>query len=123
MKFRVARHTTNLTPIIDFYRDVLGLTLLGEFEDHAGYNGVFLGITGADWHLEFTVSADAPYHQADDDDFLVFYQQSETEYQALKQKFEEREIKPVRAKNPYWNTNGTIYKDPDGYGVIIAVRQ
>ena len=121
MKLRVARHTANLKPIIHFYRDILGLKVLGRFENHNGYNGVFLGLKGAAWHLEFTTSAEAPRHQPDEDDLLVFYVNSREEYALLKQKFAENGIHPISAKNPYWNENGICYLDPDGYGIIIAV--
>ena len=76
MKFRIARHTTDLNRIIDFYGRILGLKVLGEFKDHHSYSGVFLGIPGESWHLEFTLSDAAPVHQPDDDDLLVFYASS-----------------------------------------------
>ena len=121
MKLRVARHTVNLDPVISFYRDILGLKILGHFENHQGYNGVFLEVKNAGWHLEFTTSVDAPQHQPDEDDLLVFYQKNAADYEALKLKFEQHNISPVPAKNPYWNKNGTCYMDPDGYTVVIAV--
>jgi hypothetical protein len=73
MKFRIARHTTALNPIVRFYRDLLGLDVLGDFNNHNGYDGVFIGLPGADWHLEFTVSEEAPSHHPDNDDLLVLY--------------------------------------------------
>ena len=33
MKFRIARHTTDLNRIIDFYGRILGLKVLGDFKD------------------------------------------------------------------------------------------
>jgi catechol 2,3-dioxygenase-like lactoylglutathione lyase family enzyme len=121
MKLRVARHTAKLEPIIHFYRDLLGLEVLGSFEDHNGYNGVFLGLKDAGWHLEFTTSAQAPQHEPDEDDLLVFYQPSVAEYEALRQKFEAHNIKSIPAINPYWNTNGCTYLDSDGYRIVIAI--
>jgi hypothetical protein len=52
MKVRFARHTNNLDAIKSFYIDVLGLDLLGGFENHNGYDGVFIGIPNTDWYLE-----------------------------------------------------------------------
>lgn len=121
MKLRVARHTADLAPLIFFYGDILGLDILGHFESHEGYDGVFMGLKGAGWHLEFTTSAQAPEHQPDEDDLLVFYQQTHEEYNALRQKLVLNNINPIPAKNPYWNENGTSYTDPDGYNIIIAV--
>jgi len=36
MKFRIARHTTDLNRIIDFYGRILGLKVLGEFKAKPG---------------------------------------------------------------------------------------
>lgn len=121
MKLRVARHSVNLEHIIWFYRDLLGLEVLGSFEDHNGYNGVFIGLKGMEWHLEFTTSAQLPKHEPDEDDLLVFYQHSVAEYEALKQRLETHNATILTAKNPYWNTNGCMYLDPDGYRVLIAL--
>jgi catechol 2,3-dioxygenase-like lactoylglutathione lyase family enzyme len=43
MKFRVARHTNDLDKIKTFYTTVLGFEVLGSFEDHDSYDGLFLG--------------------------------------------------------------------------------
>jgi hypothetical protein len=32
-------------------------------------------------------------------------------------------IIPVKSKNLYWQTNGIELKDPDGFGVILSVKQ
>ncbi len=45
---RVARPTDQMTEIIRFYRDGLGLEVLGSFEGHDGFDGVMLGPTGRD---------------------------------------------------------------------------
>ena len=57
MTFRYARHTNNLEQLKSFYIDVLGLELLGGFENHDGYDGAFIGKQDENWHLEFTQSA------------------------------------------------------------------
>jgi catechol 2,3-dioxygenase-like lactoylglutathione lyase family enzyme len=120
MKLRVARHTNNLDVIITFYKDILGFKVLGNFAAHNGYDGVFLGLPNTGWHLEFTVSDEAPIHYTDDDDLLVFYAESDEHYNKLLQNFSENRLLPVIPKNPYWQLNGTTYADPDGYRIIIA---
>jgi catechol 2,3-dioxygenase-like lactoylglutathione lyase family enzyme len=121
MKFRTARHTKDLNRIIDFYGRVLGLKVLGEFRDHYDYNGVFLGLPGADWHLEFTTSGLTPVHYPDDDDLLVFYAESVEEFNAIKQKFIANRVRPVPPKNPYWRNNGITFTDPDGFRIVISL--
>jgi len=122
MKLRVARHTTNLQPLINFYTSVLGLKFIGNFKDHAGYNGVFIGDKNSDWHLEFTESEDAPNHHPDDDDLLVFYV-SDEQYQIIFEKITTNNIDAVAAKNPYWTDNGVTILDPDGFRVVISVTK
>ena len=54
MQLRVARHTERLDALVRFYRDGLGLNEIGGFEDHDGYEGVFLEVPGTGAHLELT---------------------------------------------------------------------
>jgi len=121
MKVRIARHTTDLNHIIDFYGRILGLKVLGEFRDHHGYSGIFMGMPGQNWHLEFTISATAPVHQPDGDDLLVFYASSLEEFAAMKTRFVKNQVKQVRPLNPYWAKNGITFEDPDGYRVVISI--
>jgi extradiol dioxygenase family protein len=120
MKFRVARHTTNLEALIFFYGEVLGLRILGSFKNHEGYDGIFLGHPGENWHLEFTVSNQAPDHHADEDDQLVFYPLTLDDYDKLVAKIQSTGIQPLAPKNPYWLANGTTFADPDRFRVVIA---
>jgi catechol 2,3-dioxygenase-like lactoylglutathione lyase family enzyme len=121
MKFRIARHTTDLNRIIDFYGRILGLKVLGEFKDHHDYSGVFMGIPGQSWHLEFTASSAPPAHQPDDDDLLVFYASSLEEFAAMKTRFVKNQVVQVKPSNPYWAKNGITFEDPDGYRVVISI--
>lgn len=122
-KFRVARHTAQPEAIYSFYGDTLGLHQLGEFKDHAGYDGFFLGLPDSDWHLEFTTTEEAPNHTPDDDDLLVFYLSSAEKYQILLQRFKAYGHFPVKPKNPYWEANGTTFADPDGFRIVISVAK
>jgi catechol 2,3-dioxygenase-like lactoylglutathione lyase family enzyme len=120
MKLRVARHTTNLDIITRFYTEMLGLNVLGNFMGHDGYDGVFLGLPGAGWHLEFTASTELPIHQPDEDDLLVFYPETIVIYQQITARFKQAGIVEVTARNPYWNINGITYADPDGYRLVVV---
>lgn len=120
MTFRYARHTNNLEQLKSFYIDVLGLELLGGFENHNGYDGVFIGKQEENWHLEFTQSVEVPNHTFDDDDLLVFYPNSKLEFDLLKEKLEHHSVQFVISKNPYWSENGIQFLDPDGYRIVIS---
>jgi catechol 2,3-dioxygenase-like lactoylglutathione lyase family enzyme len=120
MKLRVARHTDDLERIQSFYIDILGFELLGHFENHNGYDGTFIGKPNCDWHFEFTQSGEKANHQADEDDIIVLYPENKTEHEALIQKLSDNKVKLIAAKNPYWNENGKMFLDPDGFRIIIS---
>ncbi len=122
LKLRVARHTNNLKAIEEFYCKIIGLDNLGGFQEHEGYNGLFLGKRGLNWHLEFTQSNEPAHHHPDEDDLLVFYVSDEEEFNDFKRLFSIKKIEILPAKNPYWNRNGLLVKDPDGYGVVICIE-
>ena len=121
MRLRVARHTTALQPLINFYTMVLGLEVMGEFKDHNNYDGVFIGAKNPAWHLEFTVSNAPPEHYADEDDLLVFYAESAEQYDKIKENIIARNIPQATSKNPYWKENGLTIIDPDGFIVVITL--
>ncbi len=120
MHFRIARHTCDLDRIKRFYTEVFGLNVLGSFANHDGYEGVFIGKKDLGWHLEFTTSDEEARHHFDDDDILVFYPTSRASYEKLIQNIERLKVKKLSAKNPYWNDNGIVIKDPDGHTVILS---
>jgi len=121
MKLRIARHTTDLHSIVDFYTKLLGLEVLGSFNNHDGYDGVFIGALESDWHLEFTASSDIPNQITDEDDFIVFYVKSKFEQDAIREKCVKYDVPLLTAKNPYWNKDGLIFSDPDNYRIIVAI--
>jgi len=120
MILRIARHTNKIEELKAFYTELIGLEIIGEFENHNGYTGIFLGKENLNWHLEFTASADNANQKIDDDDLIVFYPESKNEYTAILEKIRSKHISIQEAKNPYWNQNGILIKDPDGFGVIIS---
>ena len=120
MTFRYARHTNQLQVLTQFYTDVFGLSILGSFEDHESYNGVFLGTKGENWHLEFTSSDEPCNHTFDDDDLITFYPETRVEYEKIVQGIEANNIEQITAKNDYWNRNGIVVKDPDGFIVVLC---
>lgn len=120
MIFRYARHTDDISKLIPFYVDIMGLEILGEFKNHDQYNGIFFGKSHLDWHLEFTESNSPSNHRFDEDDLLVFYPKTESEYKGILKAIESNRILKQTPKNPYWTENGILIHDPDGFGIIIS---
>ena len=119
---RVARATDDLTPLVRFYRDGLGLEVLGEFQAHDqnGFDGVMLGSPGAAYHLEFTHKAGHPVGRAPTaENLLVFYLPDKAQWQSAVQRLEQTGYQPVESLNPYWDRRGRTFEDPDGYRVVL----
>jgi catechol 2,3-dioxygenase-like lactoylglutathione lyase family enzyme len=117
---RVARATDHLSEVVRFYRDGVGLTEIGSFQDHEGFDGAMLGIPGAPYHLEFTrqhgyVAGRAPTQE----NLLVFYLPSRQEWQAAIDRMVGAGYAPVASYNPYWDRSGCTFEDPDGYRVVF----
>lgn len=120
MNFRVARHTNDLEKIKSFYINIIGFELLGSFTNHDGYDGIFVGKPTFDWHLEFTTSDELAIHTFDEDDILVFYPEKNTDYDAIVNNLFSNGFVNLISKNPYWNENGKMFLDPDGYRIVIS---
>lgn len=101
MTFRFARHTNNLEQIKSFYIDVLGFQLLSGFENHNGYDGIFIGRANENWHLEFTKSEEIVHFNFNDDDIIVFYPKNKIDFDLIMNKIQSQNIDFIKAKNPY----------------------
>ena len=55
-----------------------------------------------------------------EDDIIVFYPEKINEYNQLIDTVQKHNISFIKAKNPYWNENGKMILDPDGYRIIIS---
>lgn len=120
MTLRVARHTNDLKKIEDFYINILGFQKLGGFQKHNNYDGIFIGKPDLDWHFEFTQSQTKTNHIFDEDDIIVLYPDTITKYNSLLENLLKNNIKKITAMNPYWNENGQMFLDPDGYRIVIS---
>jgi hypothetical protein len=117
---RVARPTDHLDEVVRFYTDGVGLTQLGSFEDHEGFDGVMLGVPGAQYHLEFTRQRGRFAGRAPtEDQLLVFYLPDEADWRAAVDRMEAAGYESVPSVNPYWDRAGRTFEDPDGYRVVF----
>lgn len=118
---RVARQTDQLDAVVAFYRDVVGLPVIGGFDDHDGYTGVMLGAPGEAAHLEFTThSSGSPAHPGGPDDLLVLYCEADG-VRAAVDRAAAAGIEAVDATNPYWaGVGGVVLLDPDGRRLVLV---
>lgn len=122
VQVRIARPTHQLQEIERFYRQGLGLPVMGRFggEGHAGYDGVMFGIPGFDYHLEFTQHVDgSPCPAPTRDNLLVFYMPDRDAIDRLALHMAELGYPEVEPENPYWAGRGVTIEDPDGWRVVL----
>mgnify|MGYP001796844435 FL=1 len=121
---RIARPTDDIEALLPFYRDGLGFGVLSQFTDHAGFDGVMLGWTGAAFHLEFTHKRGHPVGRAPTrDNLLVLYLPDPNAWRTAIDRMKGAGHMPVPAFNPYWDQAGATFEDPDGYRVVIEGRE
>lgn len=117
---RIARPTARMDEVVRFYRDGLGLPVIGSFEDHAGYSGVMLGLPGHEYHLEFTSHIDSsPCPAPSKDNLLVFYIPEQEAIARLIKHLNDMGYFAVAPENPYWKEKGMTFEDPDGWRVVL----
>ncbi len=123
---RTARPTTDLRRVAGFYEEIVGLTLLGSFIDHDGFDGVIFGIPDASAQLELVRSPHDVTPTPTPEDALVLYCDRATAHDLVGRlraasTLEVHDDDP--GLNPFWPRNGAVtFVDPDGYRLIVAER-
>lgn len=119
---RFARPTAHYDQVLAFYRDALGLPILAQWRDHAGYDGVVFGLPGAPVHMELTQHKELPaIASPHPDNQLVLYLRGPEALGAVIDRLEAHGHHPVSAANPYWPAHGAVlFMDPDGWLVVLA---
>jgi len=117
---RIARATDRLDEVIRFYVEGLGLEKLGSFEDHAGFDGVMVGLPGATYHLEFTHQRGHSVGRAPTkESLLILYLPDRNAWTSAVNRMEAAGHSAVPSLNPYWDRHGRTFEDPDGYRVVL----
>lgn len=121
---RFARPTDRLSEVEQFYAEHLGLPVIYRFANHAGYDGVMLGLPGADQHLEFTSHVGgSPCPATTLDNLLVLYFHSEDQMYDVVERLGAHGHEPVDPENPYWRDMGALtFEDPDKWRVVLVPR-
>jgi catechol 2,3-dioxygenase-like lactoylglutathione lyase family enzyme len=117
MEVRFARHTERLEEVVRFYRDGLGMPEIGRFEDHDGYDGVFLAFPGTGAHLELTSGGEHLAPCPHPESLIVLYVESD---EAVQEILARVGAVPVEPSNPYWAMHGVTLQDPDGFRVVLV---
>ncbi len=117
---RIARPVSDLQKTRAMYIHGLGLRVIGSFENHEGFDGVMLGLVGADYHFEFTSCRAHPVRPSPTlEDLAVFYLPTASQWQSMCADMLAAGFKQVASLNPYWDVRGRTYEDHDGYRVVL----
>lgn len=119
-RFRVARPTTDIDRAIAFWIDIIGLELLSQFADHAGYDGVIFGFADTSWELELTRrSSGTPTPTPTHEDITVLYVAKKVAAEIVS-RLQDAGHRSFAHPNPYWRAMGaSAHTDPDGYTLIV----
>ncbi|MWV45836.1 VOC family protein [Paenibacillus sp. HJL G12] len=120
VQFRTARPTHQIEKITEFYRDGLGLQVIGSFQNHQGYDGVMFGMPDHAYHLEFTQHEHGTaVPPPSEDNLLVFYIPDQESRDEIANRLHRMGYPAVPSENPYWDVNGITICDPDGWRIVL----
>jgi GNAT superfamily N-acetyltransferase/catechol 2,3-dioxygenase-like lactoylglutathione lyase family enzyme len=104
---------------VAFYRDLIGLPVVGQFTASFGEDGTIFGLPDTTVQLEIVRVAEPS--QPREFDYLVLYLDSPAAVQRATRPLRDAGFAPIAQPHPYWAANGAvIYRDPDGYEVTFA---
>ena len=117
---RWVRSSANYDGTVAFYRDLVGLPVVGSFSESFGEDGTIFGLPGTAIHME-VVRSQPTNGNADRFDQLVFYLAGVAALAPALESLLQTGLTPVSDPHPYWKANGAVvFLDPDGRGVVYA---
>ena len=116
---RWARSSGHYDDTIRFYRDVVGLPVVGEFTGSFGDDGTIFGLPDTGTQLE--IIRGEPGEGSGAFDQLVLYLADARAVTAATAPLRGHGLAPDPDPHPYWRANGAVlYRDPDGRGLVYA---
>ncbi|HEY1635283.1 MAG TPA: VOC family protein [Acidimicrobiales bacterium] len=117
---RIVRSSSHYEAAVHFYRDLVGLPVIDEFEDSYGEDGSIFGLPGSPVHLEVVRSTEEA-RAIDPFDQIVIYLPDKAAVEDATRKLLAEGVNPAASQHPYWDDNsGVTFLDPDGRGVIYV---
>lgn len=119
-QIRIARPTRNLRVTRSFYEAAVGFSVLAEWEEHEGYDGVVLAIGGPHRQLELLQHESVEPTPSTEDQIVLYLGSGEAVAVASK-RIRDHGHTPVLSPNPYWARDGAVcFVDPDGYWLVLS---
>jgi catechol 2,3-dioxygenase-like lactoylglutathione lyase family enzyme len=117
---RFVRSSAHYEATIAFYRDLVGLHVIDEFQDSYGEDGTIFGLPSWPNHLEIVRShGDGGTVNAFDQ--IVFYLPDGQAVEDAIRRLRAGGVEPAATQHPYWDDwGGVTFVDPDERGVIFV---
>jgi catechol 2,3-dioxygenase-like lactoylglutathione lyase family enzyme len=119
---RFARASGKYADTVAFYRDLVGLPVLGDFAESFGSDGTIFGLPGASVQLEIvrTGIADKAGAGSGSDQLILYLDNPAAVLEAISP-LGAAGLSPDPQSHAYWAANGAVtFRDPDGRAVIFA---
>jgi catechol 2,3-dioxygenase-like lactoylglutathione lyase family enzyme len=117
---RWARASSRYDDTVAFYRDLVGLPIVGSFAGSFGEDGTIFGLPDVATQMEI-VRAHEPEGPRGSADQLVLYLDDAAAVDAATEPLRRHGLSPREAPPAYWAASGAvIFDDPDGHGVVFA---
>jgi catechol 2,3-dioxygenase-like lactoylglutathione lyase family enzyme len=117
---RWVRSSRHYDDTVTFYRDVVGLPVVGSFSGSYGEDGTIFGLPGTATQMEI-VRTTGSMRSPDGFDQIVFYLPGVEAVAAAVEPLRRTGAEPDPAAHPYWLARGAVvFLDPDGRGVVYA---
>ena len=113
---RFAHASSSYAETTAFYRDLVGLPVLGDFVASFGADGTIFGLPDTSVQMEIVRRRDdGNVSDGDRSDQLVLYLDGPAEVVAATEALREAGLRPDHHPDAYWEANGAVsYLDPDG---------
>jgi GNAT superfamily N-acetyltransferase len=115
---RFARTSRHYDDTVHFYREVVGLPVVGEFHASFGEDGIIFGFPDTAVQLEIVRAHEGAVEGTFDQ--LVLYLDSPAAVSRATARLRAADV-VANEPHPYWAANGAaVYRDPDGRDVVFA---
>lgn len=117
---RWARASNRYDETVSFYRDLVGLPVVGEFTSSYGEDGTIFGLPDTTVQLEIVRARPGLIPVAGLDQ-LVLYLEDEDALATASTSLQDVGLTPDPGQHAYWQANGAVtFRDPDGRGLVLA---
>jgi hypothetical protein len=117
---RFGRVSAHYEDTVAFYRDGVGLPVVGEFHGSFGEDGTIFGLPDTSIQLEVIRAHDGEATPPSFDQLVLYFAGTEAAHRAAKA-LRDRGIQPTPSSVTYWEAHGAeCYRDPDGREIVYA---